>query len=274
MKRFLMTLAALLLCFSAAFAQNEKREVRRGNRQFGREKYQECEISYKKALLADSLSAAANYNLGNTYYRLQNYAEADKAYAAVQDSLVRKPADIAKRYHNAGNSMLSQRNWQGAIEAYKNALRRNPGDMETKANLAYAQKMLENEQQNQDQNQDQDQNNDQNQDQNKDQNKDQNQDQNKDQNNDQNQNQDQNNDQNDDKNQDQNKDNQDQNHNNDQNQDQQNQDGQQPRPQPKISQQDAQQILQAIQDKEKETQDKVNKEKALMLKSKQKEKNW
>ena len=268
MKRFLMTLAALLLCFSAAFAQNEKREVRRGNRQFGREKYQECEISYKKALLADSLSAAANYNLGNTYYRLQNYAEADKAYAAVQDSLVRKPADIAKRYHNAGNSMLSQRNWQGAIEAYKNALRRNPGDMETKANLAYAQKMLENEQQNQ--NQDQDQNNDQNQDQNKDQN----QDQNKDQNNDQNQNQDQNKDQNDDKNQDQNKDNQDQNQNNDQNQDQQNQDGQQPRPQPKISQQDAQQILQAIQDKEKETQDKVNKEKALMLKSKQKEKNW
>ena len=238
MKRFFMTLAALALCAAAAFAQNERREVRRGNRQFGRDKYQESEISYKKALLADSLSAAANYNLANTYYRMENWAEADKAYSAVRDSLVRKPSDIAKRYHNAGNSMLKQRNWQGAIDAYKNALRRNPGDMETKTNLAYAQKMLENEQ-NQD-NQDQDQN----------------QDQNKDQNNDQ------------DKNDDQNKDNQ------DQNQDQ-NQDGQQPpQQQPKISQQDAQQILQAIQDKEKETQEKVNKEKALLLKSKQKEKNW
>ena len=268
MKRFVMTFAALLLCFAAAFAQNERREVRRGNRQFGKEKYQECEISYKKALVADSLSAAANYNLGNTYYRMENYAEADKAFAAVQDSLIRKPADISKRYHNMGNSFLAQRNWKGAIEAYKNALRRNPGDMETKTNLAYAQKMLENEQQNQD-NQDQNQDGDQNKDQ--DQNNDQNQDQNKDQNQDQNK----------DQNQDQNKDrdnkdnNQDQNKNDDQNQNpDQNRDGQQPQPQPKISQQDAQQILQAIQDKEKETQDKVKKEKALLLKSKQKEKNW
>ena len=264
MKRFLMILTALTLCTVSALAQNERREVRRGNRQFSKDKYQECEISYKKALVADSLSAAANYNLGNTYYRMQNYAEADKAFAAVQDSLVRKPADVAKRYHNAGNSMLAQRNWQGAIEAYKNALRRNPGDMETKANLAYAQKMLENEQQNQDGD---GQNNDQNNDQNQDQNQNQNQDQNKDQNDNQDQNKDQNQDQNKDQNQDQNQ-------NQDPGQDKQDQQGQQPQPQPKISQQDAQQILQAIQDKEKETQEKVNKEKALMMKSKQKEKNW
>lgn len=275
MKRFLMILTALTLCTVSALAQNERREVRRGNRQFSKDKYQECEISYKKALVADSLSAAANYNLGNTYYRMQNYAEADKAFAAVQDSLVRKPADVAKRYHNAGNSMLAQRNWQGAIEAYKNALRRNPGDMETKANLAYAQKMLENEQQNQDgDGQNNDQNNDQNQDKNQDKNQNQNQDQNKD-NNDQNKDQNDNQDQNKDQNQDQNKDqNQDQNQNQDPGQDKQDQQGQQPQPQPKISQQDAQQILQAIQDKEKETQEKVNKEKALMMKSKQKEKNW
>ena len=256
MKRFLMTSAALLLCLAAAFAQNERREVRRGNRLFSKDKFQESEISYKKALVADSLSAAASYNLGNTYYRMQNYAEADKAFAAVQDSLVRKPADVARRHHNAGNSMLAQRNWQGAIEAYKNALRRNPGDMETKANLAYAQKMLENEQQNQNgDGQDNNQNNEQNQDKNQDQNQNQDQDKNNDQNKDQNDNQDQNKDQ-----------------NQDSGQDKQDQQGLQP--QPKISQQDAQQILQAIQDKEKETQEKVNKEKALMMKSRQKEKNW
>jgi hypothetical protein len=33
-------------------------------------------------------------------------------------------------------------------------------------------------------------------------------------------------------------------------------------------------MLQAIQAKERETQDKVNKEKAAALKSRQKEKNW
>ena len=57
----------------------------------------------------------------------------------------------------------------------------------------------------------------------------------------------------------------------DQNQDQQQ--GQQPQPQ-EISPQQAQQMLQAVQAKEKETQDKVNKEKAAALQSRQKEKNW
>lgn len=104
MKRALTMMFALLLC-CCAFAQNERHEVRKGNRQFKDGKFQECEISYKKALLADSLSNHAKYNLGNTYYRMENFTEADKAFAATQDSLM-KPADIAKKYHNMGNSML------------------------------------------------------------------------------------------------------------------------------------------------------------------------
>ena len=256
----------LILCFCSVSAQSERSSVRRGNRDFRKEKYQDAEIDYKKGLIADSLSNAANYNLGNTYYRMENFAEADKCWNAVADSLgkVKHGSDM---YHNMGNSCLAQKNYQGAVEAYKNALRRNPGDMETKANLAYAQKMLQNQQDQQDQ--DQNQNNDQNQDQNQDQqNQDQNNDQNKDQNNDQNQNNDDKNDDNKDQNQDQNQD-----QNNDQNQNDPD-NGQGQTPPPKISQQDAQQMLQAIQDKEKETQDKVKKEKALMLQSKQKEKNW
>ena len=66
----------------------------------------------------------------------------------------------------------------------------------------------------------------------------------------------------------QNQDQQDQDQNRDQQQDQQ-----QPQPQ-QMSPQQAQQMLQAIQAKEKETQDKVNKEKAAALQSRQKEKNW
>lgn len=257
MKRLLLTVILILCTFSVCLAQSERKSVRSGNRDFRKSHYEQAEIDYKKALIADSLSAAASYNLANTYYRLENYTEADKYYKRATDSLAstRYGADS---FHNAGNSMLKQRNWQGAIEAYKNALRRNPDDMETKTNLSYAQKMLENEQQNQDQN-NQNQNNDQNQDQN----------QNKDQNQDQDQNKDQNKDQNQDNNQDQNKD---QNQDNNQNQDQQ----QQPQggEQPKISPQAAQQMLQAIQAQEKDTQDKVKKEKALKLQSKQKEKNW
>ncbi|MBQ0122123.1 MAG: tetratricopeptide repeat protein [Bacteroidales bacterium] len=246
MKRFLFTTILILCTCAVCLAQSERKNVRRGNRDFRKSRYEQAEIDYKKALLADSTSAAAAYNLGNTYYRLENFTEADKYFKQASDSLASTKYG-ADSYHNAGNSMLRQRNWQGAIDAYKNALRRNPDDMDTKTNLAYAQKMLENEQQNQNQDQNQDQNQNQNQDQNQDQ------DQNKDQNKDDNQN---------DKDQ----------------QDQQNQQNQQDRKdggqQPKISPQAAQQMLQAIQAQEKETQDKVNREKALKLQSKQKEKNW
>ena len=237
MKRSICILLALLLGMTACFAQSERKSVRRGNRDFRKEQWQQAEINYKKALVADSTSVSADYNLGNTFYRMENYPEADRYFKAGIDSLA-KGRHGADAYHNMGNSQAKQRSWQAAVESYKNALRRNPDDMETKANLAYAQKMLENEQQNGGGG-----GNDQNQDQNQDQN-DQNQDQN-----DQNQN---------DQNQDQ----------NDQQQDQQQ--GQQP----KITPQSAQQMLQAIQAQEKDTQDKVKKEKAARLKSKQKEKNW
>ena len=262
MRKILYITVALLAFCGVCDAQTERSSVRKGNRDFGKARFEEAEINYKKALVADSTSAVAGYNLGNTYFRLENYTEAEKYYSAAADSLSsgKYGADL---YHNMGNSLLARQDYQGAIEAYKNALRRKPDDMDTKANLAYAQKMLQ-DQQNQDQNKDQ--NKDQNQDQNQDQNKDQ-QDQNKDQqdqNKDKQEQQDQNQDRNQDQHQDQNKDQQ------DQNKDQQDQQGRQP----KINPQAAQQMLQAIQDQEKETQDKVKKEKALKMRSKQKEKNW
>ena len=264
----------MLACSAPLLAQVDRREVRNGNRAFKKGDWLKSEIDYKKALLKDSTSAAAQYNLASALYRQENYTEAEKYAKASLDSLSRSPR-AADAHYNNGDVYLQQRRWSEAIEAFKSSLRLNPGDMDAKSNLAYAQKMLENEQQQQDQNQNQNQNQNQdggqdNQDQNKDQQQDQNQndqDQNKD-------NQDQNkDDQNKDQNQDQDNDqNQDQNQPQDQPQDQkdQGQDGQQP----KITPEAAQQMLEAIQAKEDETQEKVKKEKAAALKSRKKEKNW
>ncbi|MBQ7253863.1 MAG: tetratricopeptide repeat protein [Bacteroidales bacterium] len=244
MKRLIITIMLIALCGAQAFAQADRREVRSGNRSFRKGDFAKAEIDYKKALLKDSTSVAAQYNLANDLYRQENYQEAEKYASKALDSLARTPR-AADAYFNQGDIFLQQRRWSEAIEAFKSSLRLNPGDMDAKSNLAYAQKMLEKEQQDQ-QNQDQDK--DQNQDQNKDQNKDQNDDQ---QNQDQNQDKDQNQDNNDDQ-----------------------QPPQQNQPQPKISPEAAEQMLQAIQAKENETQDKVNKEKAAAVKSRQKEKNW
>ena len=196
---------------------------------------------------------AANYNLANTLYRQNDFEQSAKAMEKLKEVA---PASeyAADYYYNLGDIAIASKNWQAAVDALKQSLLRNPGDLDAKENYIYAKKMLENQQQQQQQQQNQQ--NDQNQDQN-----------------DQDQNDDQQNDQNDDQNlNDQDKqDNQDQNQDQDQNDQNRNQQNGQ---QPKITPQAAQQMLQAIQAKEKETQEKVKKEKAKALSSRQKEKNW
>lgn len=256
----LICIASLLVSIDAA-GQVDKKDVRRGNRDFRKENFREAEIDYRKALVKDSMSVAANYNLANTLYREGDFAQAQQALERVKD-VAPMSGSAADYYFNLGDAALQQKDYQKAVEAFGESLIRRPDDLQAKENFIYAKKMLQNQQQNQ-----QNQNNDQNQD-----NQDQNQDQNQDNQNNQDQNDDQNKDQNDDqdKNDDQNKDDQ-------QNQDQNGGQDKKEQPQgqqPKITPQAAQQMLQAIQAKEKETQDKVNKQKAEALKSRQKEKNW
>lgn len=251
----------LLSVALTASAQVDRHDVRAGNRKFRKDNWKEADISYRKALVKDSTSVAANYNLANTLYRQENYEEAEKLMKKIGDN-ASASANAADYWYNTGDIAIAKKDWQGAVNAFKEALLKNPSDMDAKENYIYAKKMLENQQKNGGGNGDGQDNQDQN---NQDQNN-QNQDQNK---NGQDQNKDQNNDQNNDG---QNKD-QDQNQN--QNNGQGNGNQQSPQGQEgKISPQQAQQMLRAIQAKEKETQDKVNKEKADALKSRQKEKNW
>ena len=238
MKRYLLIL--LMLCSLPAFAQADRHDVRAGNRKFRGGRFQEAEIDYRKAALKDSTSLHAQYNLASALYRQENWQGASEALAKVKD----RPDLTAAVHYNAGDAALQQKDYRAAVDAFRQALLLDPADLDAKENYIYAKKMLENQQNGgggdnqQDQNQDQ-----QNQDQNKDQDQDQNQDQQ----------------------------NQDQNQQDQQNQDQQDQQQDQ---QPQISPQQAQQMLRAIQAKEQETQDKVNREKAALLKSRQKEKNW
>ena len=250
-------LCALSLTVSA---QVDRHDVRAGNRKFRKGDWKAADISYRKALVKDSTSVPANFNLANTLYRTENYDEAAKTMEKIKDSAP-SSANAADYFYNVGDIAIAKKDWQGAVTAFKESLLRNPGDLEAKENYIYAKKMLENQQNGGGGNGQDNQDNQDNQQNKNDQNGqngqgDQNQDQNKDKNQDQKQN-------------DQNNQPQQNNQNN-----QNNQGGQQDGQQMKISPQQAQQMLRAIQAKEKETQDKVNKEKAEALKSRQKEKNW
>ena len=237
-----------MLAVTPLWGQVDRKDVRRGNRDFKKENYREADIDYRKALVKDSLSVAANYNLASNLYRQKDMEQAKTTLERIGEVVAEAP-QAADYYYNLGDVAIAQQDWQGAVNAFEESLLRNPDDMLAKENYIYAKQMLRNQQ-----NQDNQQNNDQNQDNQQDQQ------QNQNRNDDQNQDQDQQDQQND------------QNQNNDQQQNQQPQ--QNPGQQPKITPQAAQQMLQAIQAKEKETQDKVNKQKAEALKSRQKDKNW
>lgn len=247
---------ALLLAFAVDVdAQVDKREVRRGNRNFKKGEYTLALADYLRAFEKDSLSVAANYNMAGALYRQEQYDQARQSLDRIKENAAADPASAADYFYNLGDVALQQKDYQTAVDAFAQSLIHRPDDLQAKENFIYAKKMLQNQQnggggdQNNDQNQDQQDNQDQNQNQNDDQ----------------------------DKNDDQ--DNQDKQQEGEDDQDKK--DGQpdrkegQPQEQPaQITPQAAQQMLQAIQAKEKETQDKVNKKKAMALQSRKKEKNW
>jgi tetratricopeptide (TPR) repeat protein len=259
-KTVILILLSLLVFDTYSQKLPERSDVRKGNKLYGQKKYADAETAYRRGIEKNPKSAKAKYNLANAIYKQERYEDAAKLYK----ELIKPEIDSTKpaqTYHNMGNATLKQaikdKEEQGqqvaanqeqlkeSIEAYKKSLKLNPNDMETKSNLAYAQKLLakngggggggNQNQQNKDQNQDKDK-----------------------------------------QNQDQNKDNQDQNQDQDKNDDKQNQDKEQngKQPQEGMSKQDIDRMLEAVQAQEEKTKEKVDKQKAQAAKKEKPEKNW
>lgn len=115
--------------------------------------FAQAEANYRKAIAKDPANAEAKYNLGNLYYAKDKEGESTPRLKQASETSQSK-ALKHKAYHNQGNAFMKQKKYEEAVEAFKNALRNNPKDDQTRYNLALAKKMLEKEQQEQDQNQD------------------------------------------------------------------------------------------------------------------------
>ena len=130
-----------------------------GNEQASAKVFDEAEISYRRALSKSPQRLEALYNLGNTHFEEQDFEEAKQRYFQTQKFAENKSSKH-HAFHNLGNVLMKQKDYAKAVEAYKNALRNNPDDEETRYNYALAKELLEKEQeqqQNQDQNDKQDQ---------------------------------------------------------------------------------------------------------------------
>ncbi|MDT0676425.1 tetratricopeptide repeat protein [Autumnicola musiva] len=287
----LMVIVAIL-AFTKISAQENPEKIRREVNKYIREAedamsendFASAEASYRKAIAKDPGNTAAKYNMGNLYYNREKAPQAESRLKQANEISGSKE-ERHRINHNLGNSYMKQKKYKEAVEAYKNALRNNPSDEETRYNLALAKKMLEEQQKNQDQNKDQNKDN---KDQDKDQNKDQNQDkknqdgeggddkQNKDNKpKDEGENKDeQNKDKGDqDEKKDQNQDKKDQQDKGDEGEEQKEQ-PQQPQPaQGQLSPQQIKSLLEAMNNEEKKVQDKINAEKAKGVKVRS-EKDW
>lgn len=242
-KKLVAFIGVLLLGTSVAMAQNDRDFIREGNRAFKSQKWTLAETQYRKALSKNSKNPQAIYNLGCALMMQQKDSVAILQYqkaAQLENNKLRR----SKSYHNMGVILQNHREYGQAIECYKNALRCNPQDNETRYNLALCKKLLKNQpQQNK-------------QDKNK-------QDNNKDKNNKDKQNKDQNNkkDNKQDNKKDNNKDNKDkQNQQNRQNQD-------------KMSKENAEQLLNAAIQQEQSTKQRLQKAMS-QPKRRSYEKNW
>jgi len=236
----------LVLFGQHVLAQSERKYIRRGNDAFEQENYQEAETKYRKALGETSHSFAAQFNLADALYRQGKFEEAAKEFYALSNT-TSDSDELADVYYNLGNTLLKGKKLKESIEAYKRSLKNRPGDMDAKHNLAFAQKLMQQQKQKQKQQDQQDQQDKQDQQEKKDQ-----KDQQKQQ--DQKDKQDQ-----------KKKDQQQQNQQDQQKQEQQQKEQDQQQQQAerrKVSKEDAERMLKALENDEKALQKKIKKKKA------------
>lgn len=135
-------------------AMNESRELtREANENLAEDDFVNAEANYRRAIAKSPENTAAPYNLGNAYYRNDSYGEAFGRFKEVGEKAAQKPRKH-QAYHNMGNVYMKQKDYQNAVEAYKEALRNNPGDEETRYNLALAKELLKKDQEQQKQDED------------------------------------------------------------------------------------------------------------------------
>jgi len=261
-------LYGLIFFAFAVKAQVKDNYLPLGNENFTNKNYVDAEANYRLSQAKFKKKAIATYNLGTSIYKQKQPLESKHYFEKVIKESKNK-TEKHQAYHNLGNILMEQKEYSQAVDAYKNALRNNPADEETRYNYALAKKMLKdnppppppknnpppppkdnknNKNQNKDQNKD-----------NKDQNK------NKNDNKDKGDNKDQNKGQNKDQNKDQKE------GNNQDNQDKGN--GDQPQQPSGASKQRIKNLLDAVNNEEKKVQEKVNAQK-VQANPKKPEKDW
>lgn len=146
----------MILCISIislnSFAQQSKEQTKEliaaqnylseAQQMLQKEKFPDAEANYRQAISLNPKDETAKYNLGTAYYGKEKNAEAMLRFKQAAVTATTK-ADKHRAFHNLGNTYMNEKKYTEAVESYKNALRNNPNDDETRYNLALAKDLLD-----------------------------------------------------------------------------------------------------------------------------------
>jgi len=142
-----LTYIFILLSF-CGFSQDQEKTFTQTNdlisqaNDLVQEDFVNAEVEYRKAISKTPSNTIGTYNLGNAYYESGLYDEALLRHMEAATSASSKN-DRHRAFHNIGNALMKQNLCQEAVEMFKNALRNDPADEETRYNFALAKECAE-----------------------------------------------------------------------------------------------------------------------------------
>ena len=154
--RYIILFFAVLQLANVAAQKDLRMHMRRGDKLYADSAYDKAQTEYLKALEKDTENSKTLYNLGNTFLYQEKANDAMAQYQLAEKTETDKQK-LAQIHHNMGVICQASKQYAQAVELYKQSLRENPTDHETRYNLALAMKLLKEQQQDQQQDQQQNQ---------------------------------------------------------------------------------------------------------------------
>ena len=149
--KYILLFSIILLTGSASAQKSYREYLKTGNKMYVDSLYDKAEVEYRKALELDPNGSQALYNLGNSLLYQNKAQDAMDQYVMAEKRETEK-SNLAQIHHNMGVICQASKDFARAVEYYKQSLRENPADHETRYNLAVAMRQLKDQQQQQQEN--------------------------------------------------------------------------------------------------------------------------
>lgn len=130
-----------LICSAAAFSQEWRDSLSVARDAYSKQEYGKALNYYRSAQSKAPEGIDLSKEMGQSAYKNLQYKDAEEIYRQ-QAYAEKQPNEKAKAYHNLGNSLMQQKKYDDAINAYKQSLRNDPSNDKTRHNLSEAMRLL------------------------------------------------------------------------------------------------------------------------------------